>query len=238
MLHERWWTAAFLLAVPVFIKLWPLALVLVLCTFWPRQLIGHFLAACAVLALIPFLTRPPATVAWQYAEWYRAVTGPIEEFRWTGYRDVWTIWEAVVGPVDRRLYRIAELVTAVGVFGWCVWQWRRTATTSHLLMCVFSLWAAWQMLFGPGTEQLTYGLVAPSVSWAVLVSYREKKARWLTTAAWALTTLFTSGDIEKTVCLALPSGTILLPLGAALFLVWLLWHERGRCTVAPRPTAG
>ena len=251
-LRQRWWTAAFLLAATVFIKLWPMAMVLLLITFWPRQLTGRFLLACAVFALVPFLTRPPETVAWQYIEWYRDLTGPgplracgVEvknlldnEYRdLTGpgplharaiwYRDAWTIWNELCPPVHDGIYHALQLATAAGVLCWCHWQRRRTTATNHLMMQVFSIWAAWQLLFGPSTEQLTYGILAPSASWAVLVSYAEKKARWLTTTVWAILMLFGSGDIESAACQVFPAGKIFMPLAAVLFLAWLLWHERG-----------
>ena len=57
VLRQRWWAAAFLLAIPVFIKLWPVALVLLLLVFWPRQLIGRFLAA------LPFSRWSPSSLA-------------------------------------------------------------------------------------------------------------------------------------------------------------------------------
>jgi hypothetical protein len=225
-LRQRWWTAAFLLAASVFIKLWPMAMVLLLMTFWPRQLTGRFLLACTVFALVPFLTRPPETVAWQYIEWYRALTGPLQAHTiW--YRDAWTIWDELCPPVHHGIYRALQLASAAGVLCWCLWQRRQTLVSNHLVMRVFSMWAAWQLLFGPGAEQLTYGILAPSASWAVLVSYAEKKARWLTTTVWAMLMLFGSGDIESMACQVFPAGKILMPLAVVLFLAWLLWHERG-----------
>ncbi len=103
IVRQRWSSAAILLAVPVFIKIWPLAIVMLLVVFWPRQLAWRFAVACAVLALVPFLTRPPSTVAWQYHEWYTALTGPLQGAG-AGYRDAWTIWDTLRSPVnDARL---------------------------------------------------------------------------------------------------------------------------------------
>ena len=90
--RQQWWKAAAFLAVPVFIKLWPLALVLLLIIYWPRQLLGRLAAVCLVLVLLPYLTRPPQIVAWQYREWYISLTGPLQA-QWPGYRDAWTVWE-------------------------------------------------------------------------------------------------------------------------------------------------
>lgn len=237
--RQRWWTAALWLAIPVFIKLWPIALVLLLAACWPRRLIWRFAAVCAVLAIIPFLTRPPGTVAWQYHEWYVVLTGSLQA-RWPGYRDAWTIWEQTcpllglqanwAQSTQRHLYMAMQLLTAIGVLGWCLWQRRRIAASAsggagHLLTLILSMWACWQLLFGPGTEQLTYGIIAPSASWAVLVSFAEKRARWLTTMAWAMLALLPSGDIERAIAVLLPGAPALLPLGVVLLAAWLVWHE-------------
>jgi hypothetical protein len=219
--------------VPVFIKLWPMAIVLLLMVCWPRKLIWRFAVVCVVLAAIPFLTRPPTIVAWQYHEWYVGLTGPLQG-RWTGYRDAWTVWEQLCPPVHHLAYMALQLVTAAAVLGWCVWQRQRVRSTGHLLTLIFSMWVSWQLLFGPGTEQLTYGIIAPSASWAVLVTFAEKKARWLTVTAWATLALLPSGDIEKAVLSVLPAGMILLPIGVVLFLAWLIWHERGDVQLAER----
>lgn len=273
IVRQRWWPAAILLAIPVFIKIWPLAVVLLLLVFWPRQLGWRFAVACAVLAILPFLTRPPSMVAWQYHEWYAGLTGKLQG-RWAGYRDAWTIWETLRPQVSHLGYQALQLLGAIGVFGWCCWQYRRLnvgaaigaratgtevvvanvplfSTESrrqpppspsaangihgrqeclpHFLLLMLSMWAAWQLFLGPGAEQLTYGIIAPSAAWAVIVSFREKRARWLTVTAWAMLALLPSGDIEKGVLRVFPEGKVLLPLAVVLFLAWLVWHECGAC---------
>ncbi len=104
---------------------------------------------------------------------------------------------------------------------------RRLISRGHLLMLILSMWASWQLLFGPGTEQLTYGIIAPSASWAVLVSIAERRAIWLTCTAWAMLALLPSGDIERAVFGVFFGARALLPLGVVLFVAWLVWHERG-----------
>ena len=250
--HGRWWTASLLLAVPVFIKIWPLAIVLLLVVCWPRQLTWRLIVVCLVLALLPFLTRPPGTVLEQYHGWYVVLSGPLQA-RNDGYRDAWTFWEQLcplvhcranwAGLISHRVYVAIELAAALGVLGWCLWQGRRNSLlvptlrvgttdiapvrTGHLLTLILSIWAAWQLLFGPATEQFTYGIIAPSAAWAVLVSFAEKKARWLTLAAWTLLALAPAGDIESAIGRIFPASPILAPLGVVLFIAWLVWHERG-----------
>ena len=88
----------------------------------------------------------------------------------------------------------------------------KNSNTGRLLTLIFSIWASWQLFLGPGTEQLTYGIIAPSASWAVLVSFAEKRARWLMVTAWAMLALLPSGDVEKALLPLFPAGVILLPL--------------------------
>jgi alpha-1,2-mannosyltransferase len=249
IVRQRWWTASILLAVPVFIKIWPAAFVLLLVVFWPRQLTWRLAVVCILLALAPFLTRPPSTVVWQYREWYAALTGPFQG-RWGGYRDAWTIWEQL-SSVNHRVYAAIQLTAALGVVGWCGWQYRRQTLLqqmlfretppdcnggalgrgehfpNRLLMLIFSMWASWQLFLGPGSEQLTYGIIAPSAAWAVVVSFAEKRARWLTVTAWAMLAILPSGDVEREVLKISHAAVILPPLGVVLFASWLIWHERG-----------
>ena len=235
IVRQRWWTASWLLAVPVFIKLWPIAIVLLLVVCWPRQLIGRLAAVGAALASIPFLTRPPNIVMWQYHQWYASLTGPLQG-RWPGYRDAWTVWEQLCPLVRcqadlapyRHTYMALQLLTAMAVLGWCFWQRRRVQSVGRLLTLILSMWASWQLLLGPGTEQLTYGIIAPSASWAVLVSFAEKRARWATVTAWAMLSLLPAGDIEQAAIAVCPGGKALLPLGVVLLVAWLVWHERGK----------
>ena len=113
IVRQRWWTAAILLAVPVFIKIWPLAIVVLLVFFWPRQLVWRFAVACAVLALVPFLTRPPSMVVWQYREWYdgpdRAAARPLARIP----RRMDDLGDAFIRAGDR--HRLASCVPGVAV---------------------------------------------------------------------------------------------------------------------------
>ena len=293
--RRRWWLASFLLAATAFIKLWPLAIVLLLAVYWPRQLLGRFCVACLVLAAIPFLTKPPEIVLSRYHGWHLRMTGPFQA-RHLGYRDAWTFWEQLCAMFGREphwdaagrvVHKAIGLIASLGALGWCLWRFPRNVvlgrtpvfcqsclgrwhsrprlcelpgtaeggcatrtcrfihqtTTdrvleeSHgrekcLLAAILSIWAAWQLLFGPATEQLTYGILAPSAAWAVLVSFAERRDRWLAAAAWALLTFMASGDIEKAVLYVIPLGKTLLPLGVVLFVVWLVRCRRLACGAA------
>ncbi len=223
--YNRWWTASFLLTLPVFIKVWPIAVVLLLMACWPRQLSWRFIIFAAALALLPFLTRPFSVVVGQYQEWYFSLIKQ-DQGRWGGFRDAWTIWENLWPPVSQRGYQVLQLASAVLVLLWCLYQRRRIASTGRLLMAIISIWVSWQLLFGPGSEQLTYGIIAPSAAWAVLVSIEEQKHRLWTILTWLILVLCSCGEIETPLIKHLhPAFAMLLPLSVASFVAWLVWHE-------------
>ena len=172
ILDERWWLAALLLAVPVHIKVWPLAGALLLAACWPRRLAWRLPLALAAVAALPLLVRPPAWVWQQYVQWYYYLVGPTLA-RHT-YRDAWTIWELISPPVDPRLYVLLQLTTAAAVLGLCLWQARRIPPPRRVLL-VLACWTSWQLLFGPGTERNTFALIAPLTSWALVIAVLEKR---------------------------------------------------------------
>lgn len=236
--REHWWTAAWCLAAPVFIKIWPIVVVAMLATRWPRQLAGRFTAACVVLAGVPFLTQPWPLVCRQYAAWYAALTGPLQA-RWGGYRDAWTIWEHLAPPVSFQGYRLLQVATLAALLGWCAWQSRRIRSTDTFLVAVLAGWSAWQLLLGPGTERLTYGLIAPAQAWAVVASVRARRLRAWSMVALVTTAIFSFGDFEMLASRLLPHAEVLLPFGILAFVAWLAaWPWTGVGTASPAAIDG
>jgi len=229
---ERWWAASVLLAAPVFIKLWPMALALLLMACWPRQLVGRFCVVLAAGLLVPFLTRPPGAVYQQYYEYYFWLTGPLSLDRWGGYRDAVTIFEQMGLHLGRYGYPVLQAEAAMLALAWCLWQRQQLGSERRLLTSILAVWPAWQLLFGPGSERLTYGIIAVAAAWALLVSFAEKRLRLLAGAAWLLLSLFSMGAFERAVQPVLPCAPALLPLGVLLFVSWLVIHETAPATAA------
>lgn len=232
ILDERWWLAALLLAIPIHIKVWPLAAALLLAACWPRRLAWRLPIALAAVAALPLLAKPSAWVCEQYVQWYRLLVGPAQ-IRHT-YRDAWTIWELISSPVDPRWYAALQLATAAAVLGLCLWQSSRLPPQRRILL-VLACWASWQLVFGPGTERNTFALIAPLTSWAIVVAVLEKRGRWLMALSYSLTLLSAIGGVED----LLPWLKALHPIGVLLFFAWFLWwHCReadGECGASTVP---
>ena len=221
ILDERWWLAAWLLAVPVHIKIWPLAGALLLAACWPRRLAWRLLVALAAVAELPLLAKPPAWVGRQYVQWYEHLVGPAQ-IRHT-YRDAWTIWHLISAPVDPRLYERLQLATAVAVLGLCLWQASRRTAPQRQVLFVLACWTSWQLVFGPGTERNTFALIAPLTSWAFVVAVLEKRAVWLMAVSFLLTVLAAMGGVED----LSPWLKAMHPIGILLFFAWFLWWNSG-----------
>jgi len=222
--RRNWGRAALWLAVPVHIKVWPVAAVLLLIACWPRQLAARFIIALLAIAAIPFLTQPPTVVCERYYDWYLALTGPMQVRH--EYRDAWTIWELIQAPVDKLAYTLLQLSTALLVLALCLWHKRRGVTMPQLFTFILGAWAAWQLLFGPGTERNTFGLMAPLTAWAVVTCFSNSRGRVVTGTAFALTMMASIGQIERAVMPVFPWVQMAHPLGVAIFAGWLFAHAR------------
>ena len=244
LVRRRWWSAALLLGGAVWIKLTPLALALLFVALWPRRLALRLGVVLIVLALPPFVTRPPGLVLSHYADWagHLAQSGPE---RWPGFRDAWTVWAAarhmasgqpgplpLKAPLDSPVYRVIQLLSAAAVLAWCLAQQRRGAGPARLVNGTLALGCAWLMLFGPAVEHATYVFLAPALAWALLQRHAWPRGRVLITASGVLVLLLGWGSLTRPLAERLPLVYAILPLGTALFVGWLIGYERTRDATA------
>lgn len=225
---ERWWTASFLLAATVHIKLWPAALALLLMAHFPRQLIGRFAAAVAILIIPPFLTRPLSVVIQQYQDWYALLTGPYRTLRQAGLRDAYTIAEHFGTYVDDRVYTLLQLGLAGLALLWCLRLAKTTHSTETYFTGVLTTWVCWQLLAGPGTERLTFLIAAPVASWALIVSFKEHCHPVLASAAWLMLIPLGTGGVERLLLPVAPWSPVILPLGVIPLMAWQIVYVESR----------
>lgn len=222
-LQKRYWWSAFFLAIPMFLKIWPLIFVLLFLIRWPKQLLWRGIVVVIGLALVPFLTRPTYIVIAQYEEWYLALTGPLQD-RWRGYRDAWTIWEELAPPVTASGYKILQVVTLALLHLYTAVMHNRLRSDRAFIVAILTMWSCWQLLFGPGTERLTYGLVGPAAAFAVWESRRLPRAYVLVSILWWGVMLFSLGSIEIELQPYFAYAKTLLPLSVVGLALWLLLY--------------
>jgi len=228
VVRYRWWRAAWLLAAPVYIKVWPIVAAGMLAVHWPRKLIGRLTVACVALACIPFLTKLPTTVIDGYRQWIDCLEQrQATALRFTGYRDAWTIWEHIHAPVDPRAYLALQATAGLATLAWSLWLRRRNRPAAEIVTYTLAMWSVWQLLFGPGSERLTYLIVAPFASWALITSFLERRNLWLSIGAFITLFFLGSGNVERLLSRSVPAAIALQPIGLIVFAAWLALHAAG-----------
>jgi hypothetical protein len=130
-------------------------------------------------------------------------------------------------PVSKSCYLLLQLSTALLVLALVLRQRRQGSDPRHLLTFLLALWTAWQMLFGPGTERNTFGVIAPLTSWALITALEARRGRAWMLPAFALTTVLANGNVERTLAPWFPAVTAAHPLGVLLFAVWVVCYADG-----------
>lgn len=238
--RRGWWLAAFLLALPVCLKLTPLAPVLLLAVLWPKRLAGRLFVVTVLLLLLPFLTRPPSVVLEQYDEWFAHLRESGSN-RWIGFRDAWTIWivlrhylglapgeVSLAEPIHSTYYRLIQLATAAGVLCWCLWQRSRSERlelgSRWLLHMTLSMGLTWLMLFGPAVEHATYVFLTPPLMWALLERDVWPHGRGLILASFCCIALLGWGALSRLLSPNWPVMLTMLPDGTTLLAFWLIGY--------------
>jgi hypothetical protein len=285
--RRKWWQAAWFLTLPIYIKVWPIALVMLIAPIWSRQLIRRVAIVALILAAVPWLTQKSDFVARQHVGYYDLIVGQRIGNRQPGYRDGLTLIREVrklflptPQPTEKQLtiesplpsasnYNFVQLSAAAMLFLWVMFHRRQreqtqidstfeTSRKNLFLMSVLSLWASWELLFGPGSERLTLGILAPSLAWAVVQSAALRKqfseqnrsrsipafAMIVSLTAYLCTYIVGSGEVERAIernLLRLDEGAqklakvigdpahAIVPLGIVLFVIWMIvMHEVAR----------
>lgn len=227
------WRAGFCLALPVYIKVWPIIAAALLCVRYWRSLPLRLAVALVAIGLVPYLTAPPQTVTRAYAEWgARLVRRDQGNARYPGFRDAWTILENSTGAPDPQLYKLAQAVLGLCVLAWCVRNARQDWPRERWVLSTLAWWTLWQLLLGPGTERLTYGIAAPAVAFAVLDSPRRSGRGLLAWSAWFATGLLGTGDVERGLLRIWPAAEIITPCGVVILAAWFVHRDLQRDVVA------
>lgn len=183
--RKRFSLAGMFLVAPIFIKVWPVAFLLLCVTLNPRKLILPVTLWTAFFALFPFLTQGYFYVTSEYHEWYLAIIGPIA-VRIRSY-DAWAVWEAFASPVSPRQYAVLQFLSGA-ILAITVWL-RKLRNVTPVAQNSFLLWGwtSWQVLFGPGVERLTLAIVSPLSAWILLSSWTSPIARAFSLLGFLLT---------------------------------------------------
>jgi hypothetical protein len=253
-LGRRWWESAAWFALGGWLKVYPLALGLLVSVAAPLRL-GPRLVLLALLAAgLPWLLQDPAYVLAQYrgfVDWLglddRHLTIPQRAARdWTILPRTWSDW-IVPADVSRTVSAAAGIAAALAV---AVAALRATDPRRPLALAL-ALGRVWMTAFGPATEANTYTVLAGTAAF-LAVAPQRRFSRLLALAGCGLLAVSVlrglfQADWQFQVLGPQPVGAMLLALaaltaGPARVLepgrrIWLTRVTR-RTRLEPAPAAG
>jgi hypothetical protein len=177
VVSDRWWLAAALIALATAVKVYPLAIGLLLAAVYPRRIAAWLLLALALLAVLPYACQHWDYVHSQYLHWLQRL-GKDHRWDWPlhmAYRDLWLLIRLFRLPLTPRGYLGVQLASAVGCAALCLATRMRDWPRRDVLAAILVLGTCWMTLCGPATESSTYVLLAPALAWTV---QRAESERW------------------------------------------------------------
>jgi hypothetical protein len=190
--NDRWSLAGATVVLAAFIKVYPLALGLLLVAAFPRRFLGWLLTWLLIALLVPFVLQRPDYVLAQYRDWVRylhfddrSAWHPLDSYR--DIRLVLTVW---VARPSTALYLVLQLAAAIGCAGLCVYLRLSDWPRRRLLTLQFGLATGWMTLFGPSTESCTYMLLAPSLAGLLAEVLAERRSALVHFCLWSSMALF------------------------------------------------
>ena len=241
--RRSWNLAALCFALPACYKVYPLAVGLLMCVLFPRQLAWRIALLLILVAAAAFLTQHPAYVADQYRLWVE--TRRLDQRRYTAtdpQRDFWMIFRAAGVPLTGWFYLCLQLGSAAALAGFAWWAQHKHWDQGRLLFALLNLGLCWMLLFGPATEAATYVILAPSIVFSVLLAFEQP---WFLRAlAWSAYGLLLAGELHNSLIHSkkILWAVAIQPIAAVLFAAYCIlltarpseWKRRGDETASGR----
>src|SRR5262249_42604986 len=148
--RERWSPAAGFVALAAALKIYPLAIGLLLAAVYPRRFAPRLLLALALALVLPFVCQHGEYVRAPYALWFHRL-GVDQRHGWPlhmAYRDVWLLIRLWHLPLTPRAYLGIQLLSAAGCAVLCVAARLRGFPRREVLCLILALGTCWMMLCG------------------------------------------------------------------------------------------
>jgi len=235
---ERWIFSAFCIGIATYLKIYPLAIGMLLALVAPPRYTVALLLALIVMGLATFLFQHADYVCGQYKMWIvtRAADNRLKYSLKDAPVDLSFLLVWIGGlPISGVAYRLLEALSG-GAAAFLVFLGRRQSwSRERLLSGIFCLGAIWMTLFGPATEWFTYILLAPAVVMATVDAFARPRSAWMRAAVstafglllWAAFQHSFRPQLKGVWSMAVPPVAALVFLGYCI--VWLLdggaWRE-------------
>jgi hypothetical protein len=179
---ERWSVVALCVAAATYLKIYPLAIGLILFVMAPRRLGWRLLLALLLLGILPFLFQHWSYVSQQYHEWIS--TRSADDRRLYPLKDVpLDLWFLLVRfghlPIPGFVYSAFQVLSGGAIAFFCLVGVWKNWPKERLLAGILAFACIWMTVCGPATELQTYVLLAPVVVLMLVNSLPHLQTRWL-----------------------------------------------------------
>ena len=216
--EKRWFVAAALCSLAVYLKVYPLALGLLLALAYPRSFAPRWLLLLILGAALPFLLQDTSYVARQYHDWvsFGANRRYVEHY----FQDVMRFHEVAVGPMSRQVYYVWAIAMGAAIAGVCLLQRARGLPAQQLQNLLYGLACAWITAFGPCTEAVTYVLITPALAASFVLAWTRPQPWWFRGMVSFSCLVLTTAQLELLLPFDSPMQDFaVLPVAATVFLV-------------------
>jgi len=235
--YQSWTLCALAVAIATTVKIYPVALALLLCLLRPRQLAWRIALLLLLLALLPFAVQGHDYVAGQYHAWLQTRLAD-DRFRYPMKDAPLDLWYLLVRvgnlPISERVYTALQALAGLALAA-AVWRRSRTNPLPDVLATLFLLVSVWMLLLGPATENQTYVVLAPAACLLAIqcLSGARLPTRLLALAAFTLLLAAVARN-SLTPHLKSPLCMTLQPVAALLLLAAIFCDTSAQMKTSPR----
>jgi hypothetical protein len=234
--YRRWTLSAICVGICAYLKIYPLSVGLLLVLVYPRKLGWRVALTLVLLGALPFILQRPAYVFEQYQRWFAFRAADDRRMNLDiAPRDFAMILKVLHINLSAAVFLVLQILAGAGTAVVCVIGRIRKWSEERLLICIFTLGTCWMLLFGPATEDATYAMIAPALSFATIQAFSQMSPAWMRVLICVSYAVLLVGlvlnaffGLKKT-----PYSMSVQPFGALLFagytVIWLFisspWNQ-------------
>ncbi len=171
-MRGRWTLCVIAICLASYLKIYPLALGLVLCLYEPRKAPWRLALGLAGFGLVSLVLQNPHYVLTQYHDWI--ATRGADDRRLDSMThaplDLWYLMVRIGHlPISERVYEAMQVLSGGCIAAFAIFSagWSR----ARRLAGIWLLCTCWMILLGPATESYTYAVLAPAVSLGFVAAF-------------------------------------------------------------------
>jgi hypothetical protein len=180
LVRQRSGWAACWTALACLLKLFPVSFALLVVLLRPRTFAPRLVLALLAGLFLPFLLQDPDLVWQHYQSWIQLIGQDQGRQDWPldlSYRDLRFLFRVYLIPLPHQIWQALQFVGGLLMAMLVIGLRLRKEPETKTLVRILGLACCWMLVLGPATEGCTYVLLAPSLAWAAVESFRTSRRK-------------------------------------------------------------